>query len=317
VSPETATVTLETRHCALCGQGAPKRQKYAATFSLDDLNAAIFSARRQPDRRHFRLVECGTCGIVYSDPACSAANLAALYSESTVTYDDQEAQIYDSYAPVLDRALGKLRRRGTFVEVGGGRGFMLRYGAEHGFSELIEIEPSADAERRFDAPSDNARFLRSIFVPGALTEGSASLVCFFQMLDHLPNPTEFVQTVYQVLEPGGVAVCVTHDTSALSARVLGEASPIYDIEHTYLFNRTNLARLFERAGFVDTDAFRIANDYALQYWLNMAPLPKALKNPLARAFERTGVGRVRFPVYMGNMGIVARKPDRGTPGSSG
>jgi SAM-dependent methyltransferase len=299
---------MESRDCTLCDPGASKHEKYAANFSADDFTAATFSARRQPDRRHFRLVECKGCGIIYSDPACAPADLSSLYEVSAANYDDQESQIYDSYAPALDRALPLLPRRGTFVEVGGGRGFMLRYGAERGFSELVEIEPSADAERRFVAPTERARFVRGTFERGILAPGSASLVCFFQMLDHLPDPMQFVRTVHDLLEPGGAAVCVTHDTSALTARVLGEASPIYDIEHTYLFNRRNLARLFEKAGFARAKTFRLANDYALRYWLDMAPLPPALKQRLQRAVGHSRVGKLRVRLYMGNMGIVAQKP---------
>ena len=301
--------SMENRECTLCGPGAPKREKYAANFSPEDLNVAIFSARRQPDRRHFRLVECDECGIIYSDPACTPDELAKLYEGSAVHYDDQEGQIYDSYAPVLDRALERTALRGTFVEVGGGRGFMLRYGAEHGFREMVEVEPSADAERRFEAPAANARFLRGILEPGTLAPGSASLVCFFQMLDHLPDPMHFVRTVYDALEPGGVAVCVTHDTSAATARLLGELSPIFDIEHTYLFNRENLARLFEKAGFEGASTFPIANDYSLRYWLAMAPLPRAAKQIIAPV-GRTRLGRVRLRAFMGNMGLIATRPAR-------
>jgi SAM-dependent methyltransferase len=306
-------LALESRACTLCGPGASKKEKYAANFDASDLNADTFSARRVPDRRHFRLVECETCGIIYSDPACTAGELAALYEESAVTYDDQESQIYDSYAPILDRALPLLSRRGVFVEVGGGRGFMLRYGHERGFEECVEIEPSADAERRFAPPRPNARFVRAMFEPGVLERAGvaqASLVCFFQMLDHLPDPTRFVRAVHDALEPGGVAVCVTHDTSALTARLLGEASPIYDIEHTYLFNRKNLGRLFEKAGFASARAFPIANDYALRYWMAMAPLPRGLKERVRAAVARSRVGALRLRLFMGNMALIAQKAGR-------
>src|SRR4051812_35123402 len=102
---------LEARYCTLCGPQAPKTVRYPATFDEKDLNAEIFSARRSPDRKHFRLVECAECGIIYSDPACDPSRLAALYEEGAVNYDSQEEQIYHSYAPVLDRALARLPRR--------------------------------------------------------------------------------------------------------------------------------------------------------------------------------------------------------------
>src|SRR5205085_5366064 len=163
---------------------------------------------RSPDGCHFRLVRCAGCGLVFSDPACPPETLRELYTASDGTYGPQEQQIYDSYAPILDRAAARLARRGAFVEIGGGSGFMLRYAQPAGFTEAVEIEPSADAERRFAAPFAGARFVRSVMTDTLLPESSASLICFFQMLDHLPDPLAFLRSVYRASEPGGVAVCV-------------------------------------------------------------------------------------------------------------
>jgi SAM-dependent methyltransferase len=282
--------------------------KYEATFSDHDFNTAVFSARRSPDRCHFRLVECTQCGMIYSDPATDPAALAGLYETGRVTYGDLEAQIYASYAPVLDRALSGLDQRRAFVEIGGGRGFMLRYGAEHGFAEQIEIEPSSDAESRFEPPSAQARFLRGVFAPGVLPGASASLVCFFQVLDHIPNPRSFLEEVFAVLQPGGVAVCVTHDTRAMSARLLGERSPIFDIEHTYLFHKGNLPELFRRTGFDRVESFGVSNRYALRYWLHLAPAPARLKRLALGLFQRMRLADVPIRLAAGNFGVIARKP---------
>lgn len=299
---------LETRTCVLCGPDAPRRVKYAANFTDDDLNAAIFSARRLPDRRHFRLVECQGCGLIYSDPACDPGLLARLYKESRVTYDRQEEQIYDCYAPILDRAVAGLPHRRAFVEIGGGSGFMLRYGRDHGFAGQIEVEPSADAERRFEANWEGAWFLRGMFTRASLPTESASLVCFFQVLDHIPDPRTFLSDVYAALQPGGAAVCVTHDTAALSARLLGERSPIFDIEHTYLFNRANLAALFRAVGFERVQAFPVANRYALRYWLHLFPLPPGIKPPAQRLLRGLGLAERRVSLRAGNCGVIAYKP---------
>jgi SAM-dependent methyltransferase len=282
--------------------------KYEANFSAHDFNDAVFSARRSPDRRHFRLVECGRCGMIYSDPATDPASVAGLYETSRVTYGDIEEQILASYAPILDLALPRLGHRGAFVEIGGARGFMLRYGAEQGFAEQIEIEPSSDAEKRFVAESPKARFIKGIFTRGVLPPACASLVCFFQVLDHIPDPRSFLEEVLHVLEPGGVAVCVTHDTRALSARILGERSPIFDIEHTYLFHRRNLAELFAKTGFDDVESFRVSNRYELRYWLHLAPIPARLKAFALGLFSRLRLADKRIKLAAGNFGVIARKP---------
>ncbi len=317
-NPPAAVSVLESRYCTLCGPEAAKNVKFAPRFREEDLNAEIFSARRSPDRCHFRLVECGRCGIIYSDPACDPGRLARLYEEGLVNYGTQEEQIYQSYAPILDRALPQVGNRGTFLEIGGGAGFMLRYGVEHGFARQIEIEPSADAERRFRAPGAQARFIRGIFTQGALPPGSVSFACFFQMLDHVPDPRRFLADVYEVLEPGGIAVCVTHNTRAWSARLLGERSPIYDIEHTYLFNPDNMEKLFAQAGLEPVESFGVANRYALKYWANLAPLPRPAKKLLLPTLEIVGLGNLPIRLRAGNFGIVGRKggPPSPTPGAA-
>ncbi len=306
---------LETRYCTLCGPNAPKNIKFPPKFSESDLNADIFSARRMPDRRHFRLVECGQCGIIYSDPVCDPALLASVYQQSFVNYGSQEEQIYESYAPVLDRAMQHLSptdvKTGSFLEIGGGTGFMLRYGAHCGFSQQIEVEPSADAAKKFVPSSSQSKFIHGIFVPGVLPPSSVKFACFFQMLDHVPNPLDFLKSVYEVLEPGGVAVCITHNTNAFSARLLGERSPIYDIEHTYLFNIKNIAQLFSEVGFEKVEAFPVANRYALKYWMNMAPLPRFLKqNIILPVLNFTQLGEIKIKLNAGNLGAIAIKPHR-------
>jgi SAM-dependent methyltransferase len=300
-------IQLEERHCPLCPPDTGTRVKYRATFRPEDLNAEVFSARRMPDRSHFQFLECAGCGLIYSSPACGASELAKLYLDSEVSYEQQESQIFDSYAPVLDRALQRQPGRKAFVEVGGGRGFMLDYGRRHGFATQIEIEPSADAERRFQA-QPGASFIRSMFGNGVVPPKSASLVCFFQMLDHVPQPLQFLQAVLEALEPGGVAICVTHNTAALSASVLGERSPIFDIEHTYLYNTSNLPKLFRRAGFDKVEAFPISNSYAFRHWLHLAPIPRKTKELTGRLLEKTGALDVRIPVRAGNFAVVAERP---------
>jgi SAM-dependent methyltransferase len=307
---------FQERHCVLCGPGVAFREKFPANFTEDDLNETIFAARRMPDRRHFRLVECSGCGMIYSNPGCDITDLAVLYEKAAVTYEKQEEQIYASYATILDRAMKGVERRGTFLEIGGGRGFMLRYGHDHGFARLLEIEPSADAEQRFAPLGKDSQFIRGIFTKGTLPSSSVTFACFFQMLDHTPDPRTFLADVYDCLEPGGVALSVTHNTKALSARVLGERSPIYDIEHTYLFNHHNLPRLFEKVGFEKAEAFPVANNYSLGYWMYLAPLPKAMKRAGTNLLERIGLAKQRINLRAGNIAVVARKPLAATGGQA-
>ncbi len=301
-------MNLESRACTLCGPQASKRVKYAANFAASDLNAEVFSARRSPDRKHFQLVTCASCGIIYSDPACDPSQLRQLYAQSDVTYSEQEEQIYQCYAPILDRALQRTSLRQSFVEVGGGRGFMLRYGSERGFASQTEVEPSRDAAAKFTPLSPKQQFVCDVFAKDTLPAGSASLICFFQVLDHIPNPKKFLDDAWTALAPGGVVVCITHNTDALSAKLLGRRSPIFDIEHTYLFNLRNIAKLLEQSGYTDVESFPITNAYSARYWLNLLPGPQPLRQGAIRLLDKSPLRNVKLRLRAGNLAAIATKP---------
>ncbi|MDR3559635.1 MAG: class I SAM-dependent methyltransferase [Candidatus Pacebacteria bacterium] len=285
--------------------------KYPAKFSEKDFNATVFSARRVPDRHHFQFVECMHCGMIFSDPVIGVPALIDLYTQAKVTYSLEERNIYSSYATVLDRAVSRLEKRKVMVEIGGGHGFMLKYSDERGFQEAIEIEPSKNAEERFVPFGENSRFVRSIFSQEILPENFADLIFFFQVLDHVPNPREFLTSVYSNLEPGGMAVCITHDSGALTAKLLGEASPIFDIEHTYLFNKKNIRALFSEVGFSDIESFSISNCYSLRYWCSLLPMPASLKGWASALLRYLYLENVNLKFFPGNMAVIASKKSLG------
>ena len=107
---------------------------------------------------------------------------------------------------------------------------------------------------------------------------------------------------------GGAAVAVNHNTQAISARLLGERSTIFDIEHTYLFNPTNLAELFRTVGFERVEAFPVANRYALRYWLHMAPIPSGMKRRALSILTKLRLADQKVKLYAGNVAVIARRP---------
>lgn len=300
---------FEPRHCTLCGPSTSKKL-FCEGSAFQTLNSETFSSRNARPKyetvRRARMVKCASCEMVYLDPAPTTEKLSDLYLESGAYYGDLEGAIYDSYSRVLDRALAMTKNRGTFVEIGGASGFMLRYGADKGFKRLIEIEPSKDAEAHFVPPSENALFIRSSFRPTLLSSGSASLVCFFQVLDHVSDPRAFIRGVFDILEPGGIAIAVNHNTKAVTSRLLGNRSPIYDCTHTYLFHPGNMTRLFETVGFKVAETFGVVNRYPLDYWASIFPAPAIVKQGFRSAVKPVSSWRV--PLRAGNFGLIAYKP---------
>jgi hypothetical protein len=125
-------------------------------------------------------------------------------------------------------------------------------------------------------------------------------------LDHLTRPNEVLRACRVLLQPGGVALFINHDAGAWTNRILGERSPIIDIEHTYLYDKKTMARIFRKNGFEVLRVFPVRNEYPLAYWCKMAPLPSWLKTRLLPAVKRSRCGRWIAPMRAGNLGILAR-----------
>ena len=296
---------LQPTRCPICDTNEFDLPVYERNFEPGDLTGAVFSARRLPDRLHYRMVRCGHCGLLRSDPILTGAELARLYGESTVTYEAEAEFARATYRAALERALPLVSGRERLLEIGCGSGFFLREAQRLGFREACGVEPSAHAIAH--APIE----LRAAIRPGLYTAetfpaASVDVVCGFQVLDHAPDPAALLTAAHEDLRPGGVALFINHDCGAWSARLLGEASPIVDVEHTVLFDKRTVARLFEKCGFRVHEVFSVRNTYPLRYWLRMAPVPRALKALLLRVAE-SGLGRIPVTLRAGTLGIIACK----------
>ena len=62
------TIPLKETRCAICGSTDNAETVYAENLGPDTFTPAVFSARRAPDRIHYRIVRCLECGTVYRKP---------------------------------------------------------------------------------------------------------------------------------------------------------------------------------------------------------------------------------------------------------
>jgi hypothetical protein len=106
---------------------------------------------------------------------------------------------------------------------------------------------------------------------------SLNLVTCFQTFEHLADPLAMCGDAFHLLKPGGAVLFVGHNRRAVSARILGRRSPIFDIEHLQLFSPASVrrmvttGRLCERGGRLDCQSL---SDSLLG---EVLPLPADLK----------------------------------------
>jgi SAM-dependent methyltransferase len=297
---------LNPTRCAICNTFDHSIELFPANFSIEDLNPEVFSARRLPDQIHYRIVKCTGCGLVRSDPIIDQDTLADLYKKSTQTYDAEVSSLMESYARYLDRVERFGIDKGTILEIGCGSGFFLEKALERNFKEVLGIEPSQEAVAK-SRPELRNRIICDMMHPGLLEPGQVDLICMFQVFDHIDNPGELLDECFKVLKPGGYFLCFNHDVEALPARILGEKSPIFDIEHTYLYSKDTIRKLFTKHGYHVIETGTGVNTYSLHYLTRLIPMSKPLKTALLAYLSTHFIGKVKISVRLGNLYSISRK----------
>ena len=301
-----ATPALQATRCAICGTEGNATELFPSTLTPKAFDARTFSARRLPDRVHYRMVKCNECGLVRADPAADSAEVAGLYARSTFDYGTEVANLQRTYG----RYLGKLDRHGAqhdgLVEVGCGNGFFLEEALRRGYRNVRGIEPSHDAIESA-SPSVKPLIIEDMLRPGAVPDQSAGVACLFHVFDHLPDPGAALDELHRILKPGGLALILNHDVDAPSAKALGEKSPIVDVEHYYLYSRATLGKLAEAHGFEVVESGSVWNDYSAGYVARLLPLPGGVKSGLQGLLKSTRLAKPKVRVPLGNLYVVARR----------
>jgi SAM-dependent methyltransferase len=297
---------LHTTHCPICGTEAASDEVFPATVSAGSFDTERFSARRLPDRVHYRVVRCRRCGLLRSDPAADSDSVADLYARSRFDYQAEVANLRRTYGRYLARLDQHGASRDGLLEVGCGNGFFLEEAVRRGYREVRGIEPSRDAI--LSAPESVRHLIvEDVLRPGALPPQSFAVACLFQVFDHLSEPAQALDELHRVLRSRGLILILNHDAGATSARLLGERSPIVDVEHFYLYTRRTLSRLVAAHGFEVVETGPVWNRYSLRYLTRLLPIAAGPKNILMGLLDRTGLRSLPVTVPLGNLFLVARR----------
>jgi SAM-dependent methyltransferase len=300
-------IELHSTKCPICDSDGRATVLYPANFDFAAFNPAIYSARRLPDRVHYRIVRCSTCGLVRSDPVADPQLLAELYARSTFDYELEVEDLSRTYGRYLARLERFGVHKGKLLEIGCGNGFFLEEALRRGYGSVYGVEPgkaAIDRARKDIRPN----IVNDVLRPGLFPAETFDVVCLFQTFDHISDPGSLLDECGRLLKPSGLLLCFNHNIEAGSAKLLGERSPIIDIEHTFLYSPTTISKLFEKHSFKPLETGSARNTYHLYYLSRLLPLPGLLKRPLLRLLKDTRFGSVRLTVPLGNLCIIAQRP---------
>ena len=297
---------LESRPCPLCGTVDRSSVFLEANYDLDRLTHSAFSSRKLPEYMHFRLMRCSLDDLVYASPTPTLETLAEAYREASFEASKESEYAAKTYIEYLRGKRG-LKPTKT-LDIGAGDGAFLLELQKRGFDDLTGFEPS-EAPVRLANDAIRGCLRQEIFDRSSFAEATFGLVTCFQTIEHVFDPLALLRDMHYILEPGGTAFLIGHNVDAFSAKIMGEKSPIFDVEHMQLFNLRSAELLMRQSGFRDIVVFPILNAYPLSYWTKLFPMPDSLKTRVLAEFAGrfSFVGNVNVSMPAGNLGIIATK----------
>ncbi len=293
---------MHNTRCPLCGSFKNYTVLYPARFEVSSISAGVFSARRVPDRLHYQLVRCRRDGMVRSNPILSAVQLQKLYTKSRFTYHEELHNLTVTYMAALEPILRDSKPTDSFLEIGCGNGFMLTKLIQKGYHNVHGVEPSIDAVK-YATGEVRKKITIGMLRKTLYRPSSLHVILLFQTLDHIDDPNKLLRTCYNMLAPGGYILSFNHNIEALSARLLGEASPIIDIEHTALYSKRTVRSLFYNSGYIPLRVSTPWNYVSFRHLVRLVPLPRTVKEMLAPV-----IPPMNLWLPLGNLCIIAQKP---------
>lgn len=288
------------RVCPLC-QGTNKVRVFApSNVDFSKFTKFAFAARKFPEHMHLRLLECVACDVLYSSPVWSKDFVAAAYEGAGFDSGPEAYFASRTYQRLIDRILPQLPDCHSALDIGTGDGVFLERLLERGFIYVRGVEPSSDSVTA--AKSHIRKLIRAgPFVPENFEPQKFSLITCFHVMEHLWDPLALCLGARALLKPGGALVAVVHNRKALSARILGDISPIFDIEHLQLFSLKSGKLLFDLAGYRDVRASSIWNRYPMHYWIKLSPFSPRVKSALIAAVNPFGARGLAISLPAGNL----------------
>lgn len=231
---------LETVACNLCGATRHDR---------------LFEKLGHLTGHRFRIARCVDCGLVFVNPRLSEQEITALYRQAYFEGEgfdpfvglEQEAQKVEGAARALTRIETIKPPPADLLEVGPGKGHLLREATSRGF-RAVGLELSDYAADQLLA--QGLKVLRGSIDTAGIGDASFDVVAAVEVLEHLPDPKQFLLEVARVLKPGGLFYYETGDIDCEQARQQGvEWDYIRPEGHIYYFSPRTLARYLRESGF--------------------------------------------------------------------
>lgn len=294
--------------CNLC-----KSSEFELRFKGNiDLNS---SDRFSQYTWHGDLYRCKSCGLVTQKLVHSVDEIIALLKEEKYL-DETIGNLIIEEKGVQFRKLISLMKRTSelnnarLLDVGANTGvFLQEYKTYSGNIQGIEPseEAAATAKKLFGHNVENA-----VIGDAHLDDNTFDIITMWDVIEHLYDPRNDLETLFEKLKPGGVIFISTHDVSDWFAKVMGEHYPAYMYQHFFHFSHKTLTLMLENAGCRVLDLKRFGKSWSFGYLHELlhkiwpeSLLVRAIRGLMKPLLMIPGISNLQISIPINHFFIVA------------
>ena len=206
------------------------------------------------------IYQCRGCGLIFPDPMPIPFRIAEHYGDAEKYFLEHPLEgkvaAYDGVVKTIEE-LGL--RNGRLLDIGAGRGEMLRAATARGW-KAVGLEPAGNFAR-FAREYSGAEVVEAKLEDRPFDRESFDVVTMGAVLEHVFNPVELLTEINRVLRPGGMLwLDVPNEAGAfyrlgnVYQRLRGRdwvvnLSPTFPPYHVFGFTRRSLSVLIDLTGF--------------------------------------------------------------------
>lgn len=216
------------------------------------------STRPRPGYQHitadkWSLYQCSSCGTSFINPMPDSKTLAKYYDKDY--YGSGEGKFLSSVEGIVAffrylraRTIRRLIPAGRVLDVGCGRGLMLKFLKSRGYEvHGVELDTVAAARARNNL---NQEIFHTLEEPVQCLPQQYQAICFWHSLEHLPEPGKTLRTADRLLAPEGVLVISAPHMESLQSRLSGQSWLHLDLpRHLVHFDMKRLSGFFQTKGY--------------------------------------------------------------------
>lgn len=301
---------MEHIRCNLCGAD-DTFVRYPSTVeqgNSDDWRA--FRCTHSGYGRHYTIVQCSHCGLVYADPRPDDHDIVETYQavQDPLYIEEREGRVltFQRHLRPLENLTGSPNGR-PLLDVGCYTGVFVEIAGQHGW-DAWGLEPSYWGVEQ--AQARGLHVVQGMLETVDLPEGYFDVVTMWDVIEHLADPRSAVQLIHRILRPGGLLVAHTIDIDSLFARVMGARWPWLMEMHLYYFSRRTLRAMLEQCGFEVLSDRPQGRYLRLGYLMNrVGALMPVVGRPAEWVVTKLGLRGLAVPVNLGDLFTAyARKP---------